>query len=56
MKRIGERALRDGLSVEYIRCSADSNSLDGVLLPEKGIAVVGRHRSACNEYEVPFRP
>ncbi len=40
MKRIGERALRDGLSVEYIRCSADSNSLDGVLLPEKGIAVV----------------
>jgi len=40
MKRIGERALREGFDVEYIHCSADSNSLDGVLLPEKGIAVV----------------
>ncbi|PKM63228.1 MAG: hypothetical protein CVU97_01475 [Firmicutes bacterium HGW-Firmicutes-21] len=40
IKRVGERALRDGLSVEYIRCSADSRSFDGVLLPEKGIAVI----------------
>lgn len=40
MKRIGERAMRDNLSVEYIRCSADTNSFDGVLIPELGIAVV----------------
>lgn len=40
IKRVGERALRNGLRVEYIRCSADSNSYDGILIPEKGIAVV----------------
>jgi len=40
MKRVGERAARDGLNVEYIRCSADSRSYDGVLLPEREIAII----------------
>ncbi|HAN20250.1 MAG: hypothetical protein A2Y15_00090 [Clostridiales bacterium GWF2_36_10] len=40
MKRVGERAIRDNHSVEYIRCSADLNSYDGILLPDMGVAIV----------------
>lgn len=40
MKRVGERALREGLSVEYIRCSADTTSFDGILIPESNLAIV----------------
>lgn len=40
MKRVGERALREGLSVEYIRCSADTQSFDGILIPEIKLAIV----------------
>ena len=38
MKTIGSRAEQAGLSVEYIHCSGDPDSLDGVFLPEKGVA------------------
>ena len=40
MKRVGERALREGKSVEYIRCSADTTSFDGILIPESSLAIV----------------
>jgi len=40
MKRVGERAMREGKSIEYIRCSADTSSFDGILIPEVGIAIV----------------
>lgn len=40
MKRVGERALREGYAAEYIRCSADKKSLDGVLIPALGVAVI----------------
>lgn len=40
MRRIAEAALDSGLDVEYILCSGDPDSLDGVYIPEKRIAYV----------------
>ena len=40
MKYIGRRAEEAGEDVEYIWCSGDPDSLDGVLLPRLGIAAV----------------
>jgi len=40
MKRVGEKALRKGLYVEFIRCSADSRSVDGILIPDMGFAII----------------
>ena len=40
MKRIGAAAEATGLSVEYILCSGDPDSLDGVYLPERRVAYV----------------
>lgn len=40
MRRIAEGALDSGLDVEYILCSGDPDSLDGVFIPEKRIAYV----------------
>ena len=40
MKKVGQRLQKDGHPVEYIACSGDPDSLDGILLPEKGIAIV----------------
>ncbi len=40
MKRIGEAAERDGLMIEYHHCSADDDSLDAVVLPQIGIALL----------------
>lgn len=40
MKRIGEAALGEGMRVEFHHCSADSESLDAVVLPRAGIAVL----------------
>lgn len=39
LKMIAERAEREGLAVERYICSSDPDSLDGVRVPEKGIAV-----------------
>ena len=39
MKKIGKRAEAEGLSVHYIVCSSDADSLDGVIIPEKSTAV-----------------
>lgn len=37
MRRIGEAAERSGIEVEYILCSGDPASLDGIYLPSLGI-------------------
>ena len=40
MKRIGQAAEEHGEAVEYIHCSGDPDSLDGVYLPKKRTAYV----------------
>ena len=40
MKRVGAAAERAGEPVEYILCSGDPDSLDGVYLPERHVAYV----------------
>ena len=34
MKKIGKAAEESGLDVEYVLCSSDPDSLDGVLIPQ----------------------
>ena len=40
MRKIGAWAQEAGLETEYIICSGDPDSLDAVILPEKGVAIV----------------
>ena len=40
MRRIGEAMLAEDKQVDFLHCSADSDSLDGILLREKRIAIV----------------
>ena len=40
MRQVAQRAEDAGLRVEYIPCSGDPDSLDGVILPEKKVALV----------------
>lgn len=40
MRRIGEAAEKHGFDVEYVLCSGDPDSLDGVYIPELGAAWV----------------
>ena len=40
MRRVARHAQAAGLDTQLILCSGDPDSLDGVLLPEKGVAVV----------------
>ena len=40
MRKIGAWAQEAGLETEYILCSGDPDSLDAVILPTKGVAVV----------------
>ena len=37
MRKIGAAAEAAGYSVEYVRCSGDPDSLDGVFIPERGL-------------------
>ena len=39
MTRVAERAERAGLGVEYIHCSGDPDSLDGMYVPERRFAI-----------------
>nr|AGF93502.1 ATPase [uncultured organism] len=39
MKRIGERALKEGFRIEKHWCSSDNNSLDGVVIPDLKTAI-----------------
>ncbi len=40
MRRIGEAAERAGLDVEYFHCSSDPDSLDGIAIPCRGVAMM----------------
>lgn len=40
MKKIGNIFLEQGLDAEYIHCSSDPNSLDGVIFREIGVAIL----------------
>lgn len=40
MRRVGRAAEERGLAVEYIVCSGDPDSLDAVILPQLGAAIV----------------
>ncbi len=40
MRKIGAWAEEAGLETEYILCSGDPDSLDAVVLPDKGVAIV----------------
>lgn len=40
MRRVGARMEEAGLACEYILCSGDPDSLDALLLPELGVALV----------------
>lgn len=40
MRRVGRRMEEDGLETEYILCSGDPDSLDALLLPQLGAAIV----------------
>jgi len=39
MRRVGSHAIAAGLDVEYIRCSGDPDSLDGLVVPSLGLAL-----------------
>jgi len=39
MRRVAYRAENEGLDVEYIWCSGDPDSLDGLVLPQLGVAI-----------------
>lgn len=40
LRRIGMHLEKEKVSVDYLHCSADENSLDGILIPEKRIAII----------------
>nr|PZN04902.1 MAG: AAA family ATPase [Bacillota bacterium] len=40
IKKIGEKLVRSGVDVEFLHCSADRKSLDGLILPKYGIALI----------------
>ena len=40
MKRIGEEAEKRGYDIEYVLCSSDPSSLDGIIIPELSVAVL----------------
>ena len=40
LKRIGERLAREGFDIEYMHCSSDPDSLDGLVIPALGAALI----------------
>lgn len=40
MRKIGEAMLEKGYDIEYFHCSSDPDSLDGIAVPEVGIAMM----------------
>ncbi|AGC68518.1 ATPase [Thermoclostridium stercorarium subsp. stercorarium DSM 8532] len=40
MKDIGEALCSEGYDIEYFHCSSDPSSLDGIVIPEKGIGII----------------
>ena len=40
MKKIGDTMLQDGHDVDFMHCSSDNNSLDGIVIRDKRIAMI----------------
>lgn len=40
MRKVAEKMEAHGLSVEYVLCSGDPDSLDAILIPEKAVAIM----------------
>ena len=40
MKTVGEKMEELGFAVEYILCTGDPDSLDGIVIPEKAVAIM----------------
>ena len=40
LKRIGARLAREGLDLEYMHCASDPDSLDGIVIPALGAALI----------------
>ena len=53
MKKVGEHFSKKGYSVEYFYCSSDSDSLDGVRIVEKNIAIVDGTAPHVTEASIP---
>lgn len=53
MKRTGQKAKTEGLSCEYFYCSSDPDSLDGIIIKEKKIAVIDGTRPHSVEPKMP---
>lgn len=53
MRQIGEEMVRRSLFVEYHLCSSDSNSLDGIVIPSLGIAMLDGTAPHVNDPEFP---
>ena len=52
MRRVGAWAEEAGLKTEYILCSGDPDSLDGLILPGKAVAPGRRFcvKNSCQKY------
>ena len=53
MKRVGTAAEAAGMAVEYIHCSGDPESIDGIYIPEKRVAYVDGTAPHVTEAEYP---
>lgn len=53
MRKIAERRQEAGETVKRILCSSDPRSLDGVLLPERGVAIVDATSPHAREPSMP---
>lgn len=40
MRKIGEEMLEEGFDVDFLHCSSDPGSLDGIVITEKKIALI----------------
>jgi Cdc6-like AAA superfamily ATPase len=40
MKTVGEKIVSKGLDIEYLHCSSDNNSIDGVIIPAFKVGIV----------------
>ena len=40
MKKAGQELVERGYDVEFMHCSSDNNSLDGMVVPKLGIAMI----------------
>ncbi len=54
MKKIGRRGEDEGFTVHYIPCSSDVSSLDGVIIPEKAVAVFDGTAPHSAEPKYPY--